>query len=249
MKFLIRSEVARPAEHRRPRHREGSEPIDEARLEVLGDPDRCGRRPEDRVLDDDPRHQVLDVPVDALGDVGDVAGEDVHEEQDEHHRLDQLEHEHGRDPDDLHQVPPRDHQGVLDGHHRAQPDPRVLVDSDRAHRSLLLRFFFSDLSSPDSDILFLERHLRGVSRERQEHVVQRGPMQRDVLDRGAGVVQPTHRLEEHGRALAPDRDPDQSRLRVQRGFAGPEPSEPVGRARQVLGRDVQLQAPRRRSCP
>ncbi len=85
--------------------------------------------------------------------------------------------------------------------------------------------------------------------EREEHVVERRPVQRDVLDRDPGVVEAAHRLEQDGRTLAPDRDPDQSGIRGRpsarrrRAPAASRPHETGARRRRGA------RAPRRRSCP
>src|SRR5262245_6170944 len=88
----------------RSRHRQGPEPVDETLLHVLRETDRGRRRPEDRVLREDPRHQEHHVR-EARREVRDVPREHEGEQQHEHDRLHELEHEHGRDPRDLQEVP------------------------------------------------------------------------------------------------------------------------------------------------
>ena len=79
----------------------------------------------------------------------DVAAEHVDEQQDEHHRLHQLEHEDRRDPHDLRQVPPRDDETVEERQHRSIRG-HGLLHGDGAHRSLLLPRFFGSGSAASS---------------------------------------------------------------------------------------------------
>ena len=55
------SENVRPVEHRRARHRQRAEAVDQALLDVLGEPERGHEAAERDRLDDDARHQEVDV--------------------------------------------------------------------------------------------------------------------------------------------------------------------------------------------
>src|SRR5918994_948802 len=113
----VRHDPAR--DHGRPPHRERPEPVDQALLEVLGEPERGHEAAEDHRLDDDPGYQevhVIEIPG------VDRAAEDVHEQQHEHDRLDrEADQEVGLAWDPL-QAPLRQDERVgdrvLDGRHR-----------------------------------------------------------------------------------------------------------------------------------
>ena len=119
---MIRSDVVRPTSDRRARHRQRAEAVDHAGLHVLGEADRRGRGPEDRVLDEDPRHQEQDV-VDPGRQLRELVREDEPEQQHEHDRLDQLEDEDRGHPGERDQVAPRD-QAVAEAMPDAGRDPR-----------------------------------------------------------------------------------------------------------------------------
>ena len=96
-------------QHRRARHRQRAEAVDEALVEVLVEPQRRDEAAEGDVLDDDPRDQEVDVRVPRRGD---RAAEDVDEEQHEHHRLHgEGDQQVGR-PRQAHQVALGDHERV-----------------------------------------------------------------------------------------------------------------------------------------
>ena len=99
-------------EHRRARHRQRPEPLDEALLEILGEADAGGERAEHDGLDEDAGHQEVDVVVDA-GHL-DRAAEDVAEHQHEDDRLDRREHEELRVAAQVQQVAPRHRERVGD---------------------------------------------------------------------------------------------------------------------------------------
>ena len=70
------------------------------------------------------------------------------------------------------------------------------------------------ISSPPprpARLLALGRLLGGVSGEREEHVVERGPVDLEVLELHAGLVEPSHGLREYARAGA-DRHADRAAL-------------------------------------
>ena len=109
-----------PGEHRGARHRQRAEAVDQALLHVLGEPERGDEPAERDRLDDDARHQEVDV-VEARR--LDRAAEDVHEQQHEHHRLDRVRDQQvglARDPLE---VAAREHQRVGDRVGELMPPP------------------------------------------------------------------------------------------------------------------------------
>ena len=74
-----------PGEHRRARHRQRAEAVDQPLVQVLVEPERGDEPAEGDVLDDDPRDQEVDV---AEAGRLDRAAEHVAEQQHEHDRLD-----------------------------------------------------------------------------------------------------------------------------------------------------------------
>ena len=102
----IRLERLRPTRIERPRDRQRLEPVDEALLEVVRQPDRHDERREDDRLRHDPGDQEL--PVVAEPGHVDRAAEDEGEQQHEHHRLDGDVHQQLGHPPDVEQVAPDD---------------------------------------------------------------------------------------------------------------------------------------------
>ena len=133
----------------------------------------------------------------------------------------------------------RTRAGIPDGARRT----RRGVSGDRAHASLasLARFFLRPRFLPlRGRVLFLTL-LRRVAGERQEDVVQRRAVQGDVGESDPRVVQPSDRLQQGDRTVAPDRDPDTRVLLVDTGRARPHAGERLHHASEVRAvLDVQL---------
>ncbi|MEA2455838.1 MAG: high-affinity iron transporter, partial [Thermoleophilaceae bacterium] len=103
-------------QHRGAGHRQRAEAVDQALLDVLGEPERGHEPAEGDRLDDDARHQ--EVHVVEAGRL-DRAAEDVDEQQHEHDRLDRVGDQQvglARDPQ---QVAPGEDERVLDRGHAA----------------------------------------------------------------------------------------------------------------------------------
>ena len=90
-----RSASVRPDEHRRARHRQRSEPLDQALVQVFGEADAGLDRAEHDRLREHAGHQVVDVR--ATPGTLDRAAEHVAEHQHEDDRLDRREHEQLRE--------------------------------------------------------------------------------------------------------------------------------------------------------
>ncbi len=118
-------------EHRRPRHRQRPEPVDDALLHVVGEPRAGERGAEGDGLGEDPRDEELLV-VAALH--VDRPTEDVGEQQHEHDRLQRREDQQVGHPLDLDEVALGDDQAVA---HRRQ----------RAHRATTLSSSLSGWAS------------------------------------------------------------------------------------------------------
>ena len=148
------SENVRPGEHRRARHRERAEAVDQALLDVLGQPER-GHEPAERDrLHDDARHQEVDVVERARVD---RAAEHVDEQQHEHDRLDRV----------------RDQQVRLARDPHAGCGARARACPTRSSRASSCVGLLGDL---ELGAARLDRG--GVAGERDEHVVERRPVQR-----------------------------------------------------------------------
>ncbi len=78
----LRSQIGQgaPRQHGGLRHRQRAEAVDQAALQVLRQPDAGRRRAEDDRLDEDARHEVVDV-ADARRQLGDRPAEDIAKEQ------------------------------------------------------------------------------------------------------------------------------------------------------------------------
>ena len=94
----------------RARHRQRPEPLDQPRLRVLGEEDAHAEPVEDGDLREVAGDQVVDVR--QAGNV-DRPAEHVHEQQQEHHRLDDAEHEQLRRAQQVLDVAPGDHARVV----------------------------------------------------------------------------------------------------------------------------------------
>ena len=149
-RLVTTSASVRPGEHRRARHRQRAEAVDQALVEVLVEPERRDEAAEGDVLDDDPGDQEVDVGVARRGD---RAAEDVDEEQHEHHRLHR--------------------EGDAAGRARAAGAPGC------ARRSPACR---TPAASCRLLLVLVVVRLGRVAGERQEHVVQGGPPQAEVVD-------------------------------------------------------------------
>ncbi len=163
-------------------HRQRAEAVGDALRHVLGDLHGQRRAAEERRLHDDAGDQVVGVrPV--AGDV-DRAAEDVAEEQHEDHGLDRCEDDDLRRARERQQVAPRDHARV--GEERLHARALHRSGGDRAHAAARpLR------PKRRRGALAVDRR-RGVlgaaAGEREEHVVERGPVDAEVVDRDAGLL-------------------------------------------------------------
>ena len=163
-------------EHRRARHRQRPEAVDQALLDVLGQAERRDEPAERDRLDDDARHQEVDVVEAAAVD---RAAEHVDEQQREHDRLDRVgDQQVGLARDPL-EVAAREHDGVGHG------------QGERAHARAS--------SGISSSVLGSTAAARPVSEMKTSSSVGRRSTMSSMPTSRA--VEPPHGLGDHARVL------------------------------------------------